>query len=150
MLVYLDANCFNRPFDDQRQERIHRETEAVLGILQRVIAGEDELAWSTALTLELSAHPEPEIAAQLTAWSSRAEVILSSAEPVRERVEELVSQGLGSLDAAHLSFAEAAECAALLTCDDRFQRRAQSLTRSLRVLNPVEYWLEVEHAGSDE
>ncbi|ETX05978.1 MAG: hypothetical protein ETSY2_19770 [Candidatus Entotheonella gemina] len=29
MLLYLDLNCFNRPFDDQNQGRIARETAAI-------------------------------------------------------------------------------------------------------------------------
>ena len=38
MLLYLDLNCFNRPFDDQTQERIARETAAVFAVLERVDA----------------------------------------------------------------------------------------------------------------
>ena len=30
MRLYVDLSCFNRPFDDQGQERIRLETEAVL------------------------------------------------------------------------------------------------------------------------
>ena len=35
MIVYLDNCCYNRPFDDQTQERIHLESEAILTILKR-------------------------------------------------------------------------------------------------------------------
>lgn len=27
MIIYLDNCCYNRPFDDQTQERIHLESE---------------------------------------------------------------------------------------------------------------------------
>ena len=33
MKLYLDTCCYNRPFDDQTQERIHLESEAILTIL---------------------------------------------------------------------------------------------------------------------
>ena len=33
-IIYLDNCCYNRPFDDQTQERIHLESEAVLTILK--------------------------------------------------------------------------------------------------------------------
>lgn len=46
MLIYLDNCCFNRPFDDQKQIRIHIETEAKLFIQGKVLAGEFQLAWS--------------------------------------------------------------------------------------------------------
>jgi len=34
--VYLDVCCLNRPFDDQTQDRIHLESEAVLLILKHI------------------------------------------------------------------------------------------------------------------
>jgi hypothetical protein len=34
-LIYMDVCCFNRPFDDLRQERIRLEAEAVMLILER-------------------------------------------------------------------------------------------------------------------
>ena len=46
MRLYIDLNCFNRPFDDQRQERVRRETVAVFNILNRVLEGNDSLIWS--------------------------------------------------------------------------------------------------------
>jgi hypothetical protein len=31
--IYLDVCCLNRPFDDQTQDRIHFEAEAILAVL---------------------------------------------------------------------------------------------------------------------
>lgn len=142
MLIYLDANCFNRPFDDQAQDRIHQETEAVFAILQRIDAGLDELGWSTALSLELSAHPEAEIREQLMEWAGLARITVTATASVRERVKELTVSGLKALDASHVAFAESARCDVLLTCDDRFLRRSRHLQLSVRVLNPIEYLAE--------
>lgn len=146
MLLYLDANCFNRPFDDQSQPRIHEETEAVLQILRRIVDGTDALVWSTALTVELNAHPEEEIRSQLLQWSAQSQTRLGTSKELRERVEELVESGLKVLDAAHVAFAEAGSCTAFLTCDDRIVRTARRLVLSVRVMNPVEYIAEVNHA----
>ena len=33
MNIYMDVCCLNRPFDDQTQDRIYIESEAVLKIL---------------------------------------------------------------------------------------------------------------------
>jgi hypothetical protein len=38
MKIYLDVCCLNRPFDDQTQDRIRLETEAVMLILGRIAA----------------------------------------------------------------------------------------------------------------
>jgi hypothetical protein len=35
MKLYLDNCCYNRPYDDQTQERIHLEGEAVLAIISQ-------------------------------------------------------------------------------------------------------------------
>jgi hypothetical protein len=40
--IYLDTCCLNRPFDDQTQERIRLESEAMLAILSRIEKGEWE------------------------------------------------------------------------------------------------------------
>lgn len=34
MIIYLDNCCYNRPFDDQTQERIHLESEVILKVLK--------------------------------------------------------------------------------------------------------------------
>ncbi len=47
--VYLDACCLNRPFDDQTQDRIHLEAEAVLLILTHVESGRWQWIGSEAL-----------------------------------------------------------------------------------------------------
>ena len=57
MRLYLDLNCFNRPFDDQTQARIVQETSAVFVILQRIVEGVDHLVWSVILDLENAQHP---------------------------------------------------------------------------------------------
>jgi predicted nucleic acid-binding protein len=145
MLVYVDANCFNRPFDDQKQARVRQETEAVFRLLESIEAGLDQLAWSPALTFELSAHPQPEIRTQLLSWSKQATVDVPPSEKTRQRAEALVQSGLKALDAAHIAFAEAAVCDVLVTCDDRMLQRSRKLKVLPRVLNPVEYMEEISH-----
>jgi predicted nucleic acid-binding protein len=148
MLIYLDVNCFHRPFNDQTQDRIRRETEAVVGVLRRIVDGLDELIWSSAITLELSAHPEPAIRAELNSWAQHCQSDLKPTAAIRNRAEELNSLGLKPLDAAHVAFAEAAGCSVFLTCDDRLLRAARRLNVSVRVLNPVEYVEEARNAGT--
>lgn len=51
--MLLDNCCYNRPFDDQTQERIHLESEAILTILRRGQSGEYEIIGSDILELEM-------------------------------------------------------------------------------------------------
>ncbi len=57
MLIYLDVCCLNRPFDNQTQERIRLEAEAVLLILERCEVGTWRLLGSEAIDYEISQIP---------------------------------------------------------------------------------------------
>lgn len=139
MLLYLDLNCFNRPFDDQRQERIAREAAAVFQILQRIVDGVDRLAWSDFLDLENARHPLAERRTEIGSWAERATVRVHADDTLADRAAVLAELVLAPLDAAHLASAEAAGCKAFLTCDDRLLRRARRSGLGLEVLTPVEY-----------
>lgn len=139
MLLYLDLNCFNRPFDDQSQERIARETRAVFRVLQRILDGKDRLAWSDILELENSQHPLADRRAEIGSWAERAAIWVPADRLVATRAAELAKWGLSPLDAAHLACAEVGGCEALLTCDDRLIRRAGRSGPRLQVVTPVGY-----------
>ena len=140
MLLYLDLNCFNRPFDDQRQERVAQETDAVFSVLQRVVSGVDELAWSDILELENSQHPLPDRRTEIGRWAQRSAVWVRRDEPLLRRARELTAVALGVLDAAHLACAEAGGCQAFLTCDERLRKRALRAVLAVEIVNPVQYW----------
>ena len=57
MRIYLDVCCLNRPFDDQTQDRIHLESEAVILILKRVRSGNWEWISSEAVDFEVRQTP---------------------------------------------------------------------------------------------
>ncbi len=139
MLLYLDLNCFNRPFDDQTQGRVAVETEAVFAILQRIDDGTDELAWSTALTFENSQHPLEDRRDEIARWEQRASSNVAIAGPVAERARELVDAGFHALDSAHLACAETAGCDRFRTCDDRLLRRAGRVQLMVEVQYPRDY-----------
>lgn len=58
--VQLDACCLNRPFDDQTQDRIRLEAEAVLLILGHVHRGEWRWIGSEVLHFEIAQNPDLE------------------------------------------------------------------------------------------
>ena len=72
MRLYLDLNCFNRPFDDQNQARIVQETAAVFSILQRIVDGVDHLMWSVILDFENAQHPLADRRVEIARWAHRA------------------------------------------------------------------------------
>lgn len=147
MRLYLDLNCFNRPFDDQKEERVRSETEAIFSILSRVVEGADSLVWSSALTFENSRHPKLDRAAEIALWQRRAAVTVEASVDIAHRALVINAAGVSPLDAAHLACAEAGAAEVFLTCDDGLTTRAQRLELHVRVMNPVEYWKEVSSHG---
>jgi hypothetical protein len=142
MLLYLDLNCFNRPFDDQNQDRIARETTGIFLILQRIIDEVDLLAWSAVLDFENAQHPLVDRRTEIGRWAQRAVVNIAVNEQISTRAQAITQAGIGPLEAAHLACAEAAACDYLLTCDDAMVRRAQRVALPLRVSNPLTYLKE--------
>jgi hypothetical protein len=147
MRLYVDLNCFNRPFDDQGQERVRHETEAVLAVLTRIVEGKDTLLWSSVMSFENDKHPRPDRRDEIALWEGRAERSVGLTVTLEERARQIVQQGVAVLDAAHLAAAEIGGAEILLTCDDQFIRRAARLGLTLRVLNPVAYFNEIKDNG---
>lgn len=143
MKLYLDMCALERPFDDQTQERIASETRALLAIMARIESGVDSMVWSTVLTLENDADPDPEPRLEVAKYAGRAASSQLLTPEIERRAKEFTAAGLPPLDAMHLAFAEASACDFLLTCDDRFVKRARRTDCLIRVLPPIEYYGEM-------
>jgi len=53
------------------------------------------------------------------------------------------SVGVGSIDSLHLAMAENSEVSVLLTTDDDFIKTAKRTDSKVRVINPLEWIMEV-------
>lgn len=142
--IYLDVCCINRPTDDLSVTRNRLEAEAVLAIVEQALQGEWTIVSSGAIQYEIGKcvnKVRQEAAAKLV---SAARVSLAVRNREYERASELAGLGFGSLDALHIACAESAQCAVLLSTDDRLLRRALRRATSLRVRveNPLQWLLE--------
>ena len=144
--VYLDACCLNRLTDDQDQQRIAEEAEAVEQILRLLRANAIEWLSSTVLEAETSVNPDPERRREVQVLLLLATNTIPLDGQIIERAKCLEAVGYGAFDALHLSSAEAGDADVLLTTDDRFIRRAARRVGSphVRVVNPVEWLREQE------
>jgi predicted nucleic acid-binding protein len=149
MTVYLDVCCLNRPFDDQAQNRVRLEAEAVLSILEMADAEKLELIGSDIIDDELFQMPDSQRRekVELLLGSSSKHIPLTTA--IEKRAMELQTWNISPLDALHLASAEAAQADYFLTTDDRLLRRAGLHADELKVKveNPAK-WLIQE--ASDE
>jgi predicted nucleic acid-binding protein len=145
MKLYLDSCCYNRPYDDQAQEKIHMEGEAVLAIINKSKQANDEITGSPALDLEIEQINDIEKKEKVRYFYTQtitSEIKYSTA--ILKRVRELSEQtGIRTLDRFHLAFAENANVDILLTTDNKFEKAVSKLNLKLKVLNPLKYLMEV-------
>jgi predicted nucleic acid-binding protein len=146
-LIYLDVCCLNRPFDDQTQERIRLEAEAVRLILERCQSGEWQLLGSEVIDEELEQTPIEDRKEQMKLCVSSATIKINGTELLRNRAIEIVRLGFKAFDASHIAFAEAGNADVLITTDDRMLRLARRHIDLLqvRVENPLIWMMEVEN-----
>jgi hypothetical protein len=143
--IYLDTCCLNRPFDDQTQDRIRLESEAILLILRRVGRGELEMVGSDVSALEIAANRDPERRRRVQVLARAATLRVVTSDYILQRGDALEEIGFGAYDGLHLACAEAADADILLTTDDRFVKRAKRLQDRLtvRVSNPLTWVQEL-------
>lgn len=133
------------PFDDQTQDRIHLEAQAVVVILDRFQAGDWEWVSSEAVDFEGEQIPDPARRANVQLLLSHAQRAVRVTQAETERMQQLVALGFRSMDALHIACAEAAAADVFLTTDDRLLRQAGRVAAHLRVRaeNPLTWLREV-------
>ncbi|WP_018213905.1 type II toxin-antitoxin system VapC family toxin [Desulfitobacterium hafniense] len=143
MKIYMDVCCLNRPFDDQSQDRIFLETEAILAILSRCRKGEWALATSDVVEYELSRLiniPKLEKVQNLCLIANER---IISTEKSKRLAKIYQAQGVKLMDSYHLALCETHDRDVLLTTDDGFIRAAAKIELDTKVVNPVIWLMEV-------
>src|SRR5215470_12777754 len=106
--IYLDVCCLNRPFDDQRQDRIRLEAEAVLLILGRCETGAWQWFSSAVVEEEVTNTPSSERRSRVRQMLSGAHGTVALTAVAISRAQELKALGFRIYDALHLACAEQA------------------------------------------
>jgi hypothetical protein len=143
--IYLDNCVLNRPFDDQSQERIRLETEAIILLLARLERKEWTWLGSQALELEIEKMPDAEQQLRLRHVMEFVSLTLEIGEQELARARELQRLGFVGFDAIHLACAEIGKADVFLTTDDRLLRLAKRQTKklSVKVENPLDWMKEM-------
>ena len=143
--IYLDNCCLNRPFDDQDQDRVRLEAEAVTVIMRGVQAGNWIWVGSDVLRIENEENPDAERRRRVSGLlESEHRRVFLDAEDIR-RAGEIQAMGFDALDAYHVAAAEKGQCAVFLTTDDRLLSAAARNRDRLHVSvqNPLQWLNEV-------
>jgi len=140
MKIYFDACAINRITDDQSQQRIREEAEAVEHLLDLVAAGSINWIGSPLLTFELGQNPKLQQRQDSLLLLSLVGEAFQPTSSTRTRANLLAREGYGAEDAFHLAIAEQANADWLVTVDDRFLKRAAKRPGNPwpTVINPID------------
>lgn len=143
--IYLDNCALNRPFDDQSQERIRLETEAIILLLSRFETKEWIWLGSRALEIEIDKTPDAEQRLRLRRVFEFVSSNIELGEKELARAKSLEKLGFVGFDAVHLASAESGKADVFLTTDDRLLKLAKRLATKLhvKVENPLDWIKEI-------
>lgn len=140
--IYLDNCCYNRPFDDQTQIKIHLETQAKLYIQAKIKEGVYNLVWSYILDYENGRNPYEEKRRVIAPWKRIAsEYIAEESEEILTFAESLSEKGIKTYDALHIACAVSAKCDFYLTTDKKL---LNTPIPEIKILNPIAFVNEME------
>lgn len=144
MIIYLDNCCYNRPFDDQTQDRIHIESEAVLAILKACENGLLTILSSPVVRMEIDKFSDDEKREKVLALYSLANPDIPFTDEIRKRSEEIrLKSNIRLMDSLHVATAEAGKVDAMLTTDDKLINACAKLNLGIKVINPITFLLEM-------
>jgi len=144
--IYLDACCFNRPFDDQSQIRIFFETDIIKAILDKCQSGDWILINSDALRKELNQVESKIQSEYITKLLKISRIKVKMNKSIEARAKNLIQIfGFTLYDALHIASAETATTDVFLTTDDILFKKAQRDPQKIKVMinKPVQWIVEI-------
>lgn len=141
MRLYLDNCCLNRPFDDQSQDRIRLESEAIRLIFQHIEIGEWILLGSDILNYEIEMTPDYDRRIALEVLVKSVHETIRIDDDIITDAESISSLGITSFDAYHLAFASHGNVDVFLTVDDKILTKKKKIQRivDLQIDNPLSW-----------
>ena len=145
MKVYFDVCCLNRPFDDQSQDKIHLEAEAVLTVLKHIDIGEWTSVSSDTVIYEINNTKDEERRDRLLSINDRAQTYITVNEEILKRTVIIKEMNFTTYDAMHIACAEAAKVDIFLSTDKGLINKALANKNDLKVKidNPLS-WIQEE------
>ena len=143
MKIYMDVCSYNRPFDNQEQDRIYLEAEAVLSILNHCHEGGWVLVGSNVIDFEVSNMTKLTKKEKVMELCSiaREKVVVTS--EIEKRVVEIQQIGIKPFDSFHIALAESAGADIFLTTDDKLIKLSRKILLNVKVENPLNWVAEV-------
>ncbi len=133
MKVYLDLCIYNRPFDDQTNERIFIEARAFYIVIKWLEEGKIIIIHSDALEYENSLTSNPDRRRRVKSYLSLAKEFVKLSDFSIRRASEIINLGFREMDALHIAMAEEGKAHYFVTCDDGIIDIAEKNQERLKV-----------------
>lgn len=144
MRIYLDNCCYNRPFDDLKQDRIRLEAEVVMSILRLAEIGEWEILGSDVLDVEISKMKNIERRERVALLYHIINNKIGYTNSIKELALEIQkSANIKVYDSLHLASAISGKADVFLSTDDKLIKACRKLTLDICIANPVIWFMEV-------
>jgi predicted nucleic acid-binding protein len=136
MKLYLDMCVWKRPFDDQSDDRIWIESQAVIRIFNLAYSGDIQIFVSMALTLENDHNPKAWRRYRVAALMASFGRPMPLTNAILRRAYDIRALGFMDMDALHLAFAEHFKATYFVTTDDMIFKRQGTV--KTKIINPVD------------
>jgi predicted nucleic acid-binding protein len=131
MKIYFDTCVYCRPFDDQSQKRIEKETEAFARILKLAELGKVTIVSSDILIDELEEIVDPRKSVEVREFITICEEHVVFSEEIIKLAKSIEDKcGITGADALHI--ASSAETKYFITCDDFILLKDECITNFMK------------------
>ena len=149
MRVYFDNCCYNRPYDDQSQIRIHLETEAKLHIQELIKNGKLELVTSFVLFYENDKNRvmhKKQAISEFMNMNGAYYVSGLRKDALKEIAKPIMDTGVKEKDAYHVACSILAKADYFITTDDRLLKYQ---TAEVAIVTPGEFIRRLEEKRNE-
>ena len=142
--LYLDTCCYNRPFDDLKQEKINLEENAIENIFKMYDEKELVIFKSAVIDMEISNIKLETKRRQVEDLYDTIELYeIDYSKEIEERSIELRKYNIKEMDSLHLAYAESKNVDFFITTDKLLINASKRADLKLKVMNPIEFIMEV-------
>jgi predicted nucleic acid-binding protein len=142
--IYMDCCCLNRPYDNQVQDKIRIENNAIMAILFKCFYDSWKLIGSDILEYEIMKTPDINKRNNVLNLYSIKKGAISLNDEIQNRALELQDKyRLKPFDSLHYASAEYGKINVLLTVDKNFISTAKEISTSIMIENPINWFMEL-------
>ena len=142
--LYLDNCCYNRPFDDLRQEKNNLEAQAIKLIIRKYWKDEFEIYTSDALVIEMNNIKDQIKKAKVLEVYNKLNLInIPFSNNIIKRASELRQYNIKNMDSLHIAYAESSNIDYFITTDKLLINASSRANLNVKVINPISFIMEV-------